>query len=171
MFESDLFIVFFFFRGLGVLGILRLLHIEIYFCYGLFRRGRRCGWWWKGAGVRGYYGSLLDVFSFLSGLSQLGIMKCQCLIVCGSAFGDCQDGSGNGGAARETVSTGSGRTLNCGTKEKRLDFPLQTRKPSPSNVSGLLLLLLPARDTWRRVEEVKEVFGERGLLTCVPETF
>lgn len=99
---------------------------------------------------------------------------------------DCGDGSENGGAAPEDVSTGSGRTL--GRVENRIKDlitpppphpsipPRPKRKPSPSNVSVLLLLLLPPAETLVTVvvmveEEVEEVFGERGLLTCVPVTF
>lgn len=113
-------------------------------------------------------------------------MKCQCLIVAWFRLRDCRDGSENGGAAPEDVSTGSGRTL--GRVENRIKDlippppspspPRPTRKPSPSNVSVLLLLLLlPPAETLVTVvvmveeEEVEEVFGERGLLTCVPVTF
>lgn len=69
-------------------------------------------------------------------------MKCQCLIVAWFRLRDCRDGSENGGAAPEDVSTGSGRTL--GRVENRIKDlisppPPPSLHPSPANTQTLSL--------------------------------
>lgn len=126
------------------------------------------------------YTSLLDVFSFYVGSVAAGKNEM-------SVFGLVPPlrllrRFGNGGAAPEDASSGFQSDPRLGEKSnKRLGFVFCFLfLPPPANTQTLSLECVcpppppSCKDTWHRVaaeQEVEEVFGELGLLTCVPVTF